>query len=131
MTEYELLDLMATWKANTAFSVISLLLLLGGYLLVAHSAGRHLPRGQAVIITCLMLWFSFIIITALYTSLQTLIELREIGLVGYTVVRRAIFFKWLMTLGCSLAPLACIKFMFHVRHPPMNRGSQSQWDIEP
>jgi hypothetical protein len=125
MTEYELLDLMGTWKANAAFSVMSLLLLVAAYLLMAHFAGRLLPRGQAVIITCLMLWFSFIIIAALYTSLQTLIELRELGAFGYTVVRRAIFFKWVVTLGCSLAPLACIKFMFHARHPtPDRRGHQ-------
>mgnify|MGYP003548264739 CR=1 FL=1 len=121
MTEYELFDLMGTWKANAGFATISLLLLLAAYLLVAYFAGRALPRVQAVIITCLMLWFSFIIVTAMYTSLQTLVELRELALVGYTVVRRAIFFKWLITLGCALAPLACIKFMFHVRHPPPDR----------
>jgi hypothetical protein len=121
MTEYELLDLMGTWKANAAFAIMSLLLLLAAYLLMAYIAGRALPRGQAVIITALMLWFSGIIIAGIYTSLQTLIEIRELGLFGYSLIRRAIFFKWVITLGCALAPLACIKFMYHVRHPVPDR----------
>ncbi len=62
MTEYELLDLMGTSKVNAAFAILSLLLLLFAYLLLAHVAGRQLRRGQVVIITCLMLWFSGIII---------------------------------------------------------------------
>lgn len=117
MTEYELLDLMGTSKAIAAFALTSLLLLLFAYLLLAHVAGRQLRRGQAIIITCLMLWFSSIIIAGMYSSLQTLIELRELGGWGYTVIRRAIFFKWVITLGCAVAPFACIQFMFHVRHP--------------
>jgi hypothetical protein len=120
MTEYELLDLMGTWKANAAFAVMSLLLLLAAYLLMAYIAGRTLLRGQAIVITCMMLWFSFIIIAAIYSSLQTLIEIRELGLFGYSVIRWAIFYKWLITLGCSLTPLACVKFMYHVRHPTQN-----------
>ena len=124
MTEYELLDLMGTWKANAAFAVMSLLLILAAYLLMAYIAGRALPRGQAILITCLMLWFSLIIIGAIYDSLQTLIEIRELGLFGYSVIRRAIFFKWVITLGCALAPLACIKFMYHVRHPTPDRHRQ-------
>jgi hypothetical protein len=108
---------MGTWKANAAFAVMSLLLLLVAYLLLAHVAGRALPRGQAIIITGLMLWFSGIIIAGVYTSLQTLVEIRELGLFGYSIIRRAIFFKWVITLGCALAPLACIKFMYQVRHP--------------
>jgi hypothetical protein len=117
MTGYEVLDLMATRNADAAFAVMSLLLLLSAYLLVAYFAGRQLPRQQVVIITCLMLWFSLLIVAAIYTNLQTLIELRELAEFGYSVVRRAKFFKWVITLGCSVAPLACIKFMYHVRHP--------------
>lgn len=117
MTSYEVLDLLATWKANAALSEMSLLLVLSAYLLIAYLAGRYLPRPQVVIITCLMLWFSYIIIAALHTSLQTIIDLNILGSAGYSVVRKAIFFKWVLTLGCSLAPLFCIKFMFHMRHP--------------
>jgi hypothetical protein len=126
MTEYELLDLMGTYKADVAFAVLSLLLLLFVYLLLAYMAGRRLHRGHVVMITCLMLWFSCIIIAAMYTSLQTLIELRELGSFGYTVIRRAIFFKWVVTLGCALAPFICIQFMFHVRHPPPDRRKQQR-----
>jgi hypothetical protein len=121
MTSYELFVLMGTWKASAALAVMSLLLLLGAYLLMAHVAGRSLRRVQVIIVTCLMLWFSCIIIAALYTSLQTLIELREIALFAYSEIRWARLFKWLITLGCALAPLACIQFMFHARHPPPER----------
>jgi len=121
MSAYELLDLMGTWKAIALFAVLSLLLLLGAYLLMAHVAGRSLLRVQVIIVTCLMLWFSCMIIAGLYTSLQTLIELREIGLFAYSEIRWARLFKWVITLGCSLAPLACIHFMFHARHPPPDR----------
>ena len=121
MSAYELLDLMGIWKAIASLAVMSLLLLLGVYLLMAYVAGRSLSRAQAIIVTCLMLWFSCIIIAALYTSLQTLIELREIGLFAYSEIRWARIFKWVITLGCSLAPLACIQFMFHARHPPPDR----------
>jgi hypothetical protein len=124
MSEYELLDLMGTSKANAAFAVLSLLVLLFAYLLLAHVAGRQLRRGQVVMITCLMLWFSGIIIAGMHASLQTLIELRELGAFGYTVIRRAIFFKWVVTLGCALAPFACIQFMFHVRHRVDRRRQQ-------
>ena len=121
MSAYELFDLMGTWKAVASLAVMSLLLLLGIYLLMAYVAGRSLSRVQAIIVTCLMLWFSCIIIAVLYTSLQTLIELREIALFAYSEIRWARLFKWLITLGCSLAPLACIQFMFHARHPPPDR----------
>jgi hypothetical protein len=124
MSAYELLDLMGEWRAIVALELMSLLLLLTAYLFLAQFAGRSLHRVQAIIITCLMLWFSFIIIAALYSSLQTLIELRQIGLVAYSEIRWARLFKWVITLGCSLAPLACIHFMVHARHPPPDRRRQ-------
>jgi hypothetical protein len=124
MSAYELLDLMGKWKAIAALAVMSLFVLFAAYLLMAHVAGRSLRRAQAVIITCLMLWFSCIIIVILYTSLQTLIELREIGLLAYSEIRWARLFKWVVTLGCALAPLACVQFMFHARHPPTERRRQ-------
>jgi hypothetical protein len=116
MTEYELFDLMGTWNTRAAISTFALVLLLTGYLLVAYFAGKNLPRSQTTLITCMMLWFSIMIISSLYTSLQTIIELREVASFAYTTIRRAIFFKWIITLGCLLTPLACIKFMYHVRH---------------
>jgi hypothetical protein len=125
MTEYELLDLMGTWKANAALSLMALLLLLAAYLLLAQTAGRTMLRTQVIIVTCLMLWFSGIIIAAVYTSLQTLIDLRELGSHGYTTIRRARFFMWLITLGCLIAPLTCIHYMILVRHHlPERRRTQ-------
>jgi len=124
MSAYELLDLMGTWKAIALLTLLSLSLLLAAYLLMAHATGRSLRRGQVIIITCLMLWFSCIIVAAMYGSLQTLVELREIGLFAYSEIRWARFFKWAITLGCALAPLACIQFMLYVRHAPPDRRRQ-------
>jgi len=118
MNDYELFDLMGRWETNVNLMVISLVVLLSAYLLVAHIAGRNLPRTQVMILTCLMLWFSFIIISNIYAGLQTLIDMRELAAFGYTRLRREMVFKWLVTLGCSLAPFICVKFMLHVRHPP-------------
>lgn len=117
MTEYELFDLIATWKGNITFAVIALIALLSTYLAVAHYAGSQLPRSQVTVLTLLMLWFSYLIITDLYTSLHSLIQVREAASFGYSALRRAIAFKWAATLGCAVTPILCIKFMFHVRHP--------------
>lgn len=117
MTDYELFELMGTWETNVAIWVIFLALTLATYLLVAYVAGELLRRPQVTIITGVMLWFSFISISHIYASLQTLIELRELAMYGYTFLKTATFFKWLATIGCTVAPLVCIKFMFHIRHP--------------
>lgn len=122
MTEYELLNLIATSKMSVALAVLSLLALLSAYLAVAHFAGRKLPRPHAFTLTSLMLWFSFLIITAMHTSFGSLIDLQELGGFAYTAIRRTIVFKWLATLGCSLAPILCIKFMYEARHPILIRG---------
>ena len=118
MNDYELFDLMGRWETNVDLMIIALVVLLSAYLLVAHIAGQNLPRSQVMIITGLMLWFSFMIITNIYASLQALIDMRESASFGYTRMRRETLFKWLVTVGCLLAPFFCVKFMFHVRHPP-------------
>jgi hypothetical protein len=100
-----------------AIWVIFLALTLATYLLVAYVAGELLRRPQVTIITGVMLWFSFISISHIYDGLQTLIELREFAMFGYSFLRKATIFKWLAAIGCTVAPLVCIKFMYHVRHP--------------
>lgn len=117
MTDYELFDLIGTWEINLTIWVIFLGLTLATYLLVAYAVGENLKRQPITIITGVMLWFSFISISHIYAGLQTLIELRELAVFGYTFLRKAIIFKWLATIGCSVAPLVCIKFMYHIRHP--------------
>jgi hypothetical protein len=118
MSDYELFDLMGRWETNVTIMVIFLVALLSAYLLVAHLAGRSLQRRQIYLLTGLMLWFSFIVISHIYTSLQTLIDVRELAFFGYTTLRKAALYKWLVTLGCSLAPFICVIFMFQMRHPP-------------
>ena len=117
MTDYELFELMGTWEANVAIWMIFQSLTLATYLLVAYVVGENLKRSQATIITGIMLWFSFISVSHIYASLQALIELRELAMFGYAFLKKAVVFKWLATIGCTVAPLVCIKFMFHIRHP--------------
>ena len=116
MTDYELYELMGTWETNVAIWLIFLGLTLSTYLLVANVAGENLKRPQVIIITGLMLWFSIISILHIYAGLQTLIELRDLAFFGYTFLRKATVIKWLVTLGCTVAPFLCVKFMFHARH---------------
>lgn len=115
--EFEIYKVLGLWETNLVFLVIVLVVLLSAYLVAAYRAGRYLRRSQVFIITGLMLWFSYLIIAHIHSSLQIMIDVREQAYFGYTTLLKATVFKWLVTLGSSLAPLACIRFMLHMRHP--------------
>jgi hypothetical protein len=126
MTDYEIFDLIGMLQIKLAIWVIFLAVILSVYLRVAYVIGKDLPRQQAVIITVLMLLFSFIAVPKIYGGFQMLIEMREAAFFGYTRLKGEAVFKWLVTLGCSLAPLICVKFMSHVRHPPLQGRRRQQ-----
>ena len=118
-------DIMGMLQIKLAIWVIFLAVILSFYLRVAYVTGKDLPRQQVIIITSLMLFFSFIIVPKIYGGFQFLIEVRGALSYGYTRLRGEALFKWLVTLGCSMAPFICVKFMYHVRHPtglPIRRG---------
>jgi len=117
VTDYELQQLMGIWATNVAVWMIFLVGLLIAYLLTAYLSGRNLTRAQARILTALMLWFSFIIVAHVYAGFQNIIDARELASFGYTRLRRETAFQWLVTVGCALAPLACVNFMYRIRHP--------------
>jgi len=118
MTDYEMYDLIGMLQIKLAIWVIFLAVILYAYLRVAYVTGKDLPRQQVIIITGLMLFFSFIIVPKIYGGFQLLIEVRAALSYGYVRLRGEALFKWLVTLGCFLAPFICVKFMYHVRHPP-------------
>jgi hypothetical protein len=108
---------MGGWETNLILLVFFLVALLVAYLAAAYLVGNHLRRSQVFVITGLMLWFSFMIIAQIHSALGVMIDMRELAFFAYTTLRKANAFKWLVTVGCSLAPLACIHFMAHMRHP--------------
>ena len=113
----EIYSVLGLWETNVVVSVIFLVVLLAAYLAASYRAGPYLRRSQAFVLTGLMLWFSYLIIAHIHSALQIMIDMREQAFFGYTTLRKAAVFKWLVTLGCSVAPLACIRFMLHMRHP--------------
>lgn len=114
---FEVYSALATWETNLILLVVLLLLLLSAYMAAAYLVGNYLRRSQVFVITGVMLWFSFVIIVQIHSAMQIMIDMRELAFFGYTTLRKAAAFKWLVTVGCSLAPLACIRFMVHMRHP--------------
>jgi hypothetical protein len=114
---FEIYKVLGLWETNLVVLVIVLVVLLAAYLAAAYRAGPYLRRSQVFIITGLMLWFSYLIIAHIHSALQVMIDMREQAFFGYMTLRKAAVFKWLVTMGCSLAPLACIRFMLHMRHP--------------
>lgn len=114
---FEIYAVLGSWETNLILLVLLFILLLSAYLTVAYLVGNYLRRSQVFVITGLMLWFSFMIIVEIHASLQAMTDVRELAFFGYTTLRKATAFKWLVTVGSSLAPLACIRFMVHMRHP--------------
>lgn len=115
--DFEIFSVLGAWETNIILLVALLILLLASYMTAAYRAGRYLRRPQVFALTSLMLWFSFMIIALIHSSLQIMIDMRELAFFGYTTLRKATAFMWIITVGCSLAPLASILFMLHMRHP--------------
>jgi hypothetical protein len=114
---FDIYAVWGTWETNLILLLVLLMLLLSAYLVAGYLAGKYLRRSQVFVITGLMLWFSFVLIAQIHSAMQVMIDMRELAFFGYTTLRKATAFKWLITVGCSLAPLACIRFMAHMRHP--------------
>ena len=119
MTEYELQDLafgaggLAATYGSITISIIS------AYLLVAYTAGTQLIRSQVTLINTLFVFtatlFLYGTIGSLVKQLSIVNKLKVFNPEDYypttaiTVVAVAVIF--------SLIILACLKFMWDVRHP--------------
>ena len=121
LTNYELLDVMASWKADTAFNLTSMMSIVSAYLLVAYFVGSRLTKAQVLIITGLMMWFAGITIIQLSSNLRTLIEFNQMDYELYgahaDVVVWSKVSRWIVISGCTAVLLAALKFMWDVRHP--------------
>lgn len=120
LTNYELLDLVASWKADTAFGLTSLMSVITAYILVAYFVGARLTRAQVIVVSGLMLWFSTIGIMQLSVNLRTLIEFNIVDVENYgapaDVVTWAKSARYVTVIGSLCAVLASLYFMWSVRH---------------
>ncbi|NQX87117.1 MAG: hypothetical protein HRT77_00480 [Halioglobus sp.] len=132
---FEIYAVLSAWQTNLILWVILLIFLLSAYLIASYLVGKYLRRSQVIVMTGLMLWFSALIVIEINLAMQFMIDMRELAFFGYTALRKATAFKWLVSVGCAIAPLACIRFMVHMRHPrradDMNtpRGAQRRNDM--
>lgn len=119
MTEYELLDLVGTWKADTVSVATSFVSILFAYILVAYVAGAKLTRGQFVIVTVLMLWHCSINLFQIQVNQQSLIEYHELIRPEWSAaaVRNGLIMKWVIGSGGVMSIFAALYFMWSVRHP--------------
>jgi hypothetical protein len=118
MTDAELWGLIVEYN-NTVLSTFALFLtLVSGFLIVAYLVGNKLTEWQAAIVTS-----GFVLTTSLFTMSTYGYGSRAIYLIGETSeqYRSSVMFTWpalwtfifLFILGI----LACLKFMWDVRHP--------------
>ena len=119
MTEYELLDLVGTWKADTVSNGTSFISILFAYILAAYFAGAKLTRSQVVIVTILMLWHCSLTLFQIQLNMQSMIEYHELIRAEWSApaVRNGMIMKWVIGTGSVISILAALCFMWSVRHP--------------
>ena len=118
MTEYELLDLIGTWKADTAYNATSFISILFAYILAAYFTGAKLTRLQVTIISLLMLWHCSVNMFLITVNQQSLIEYHELIRPEWavTAVKNGLVMRWIIGAGGFLSIVAALSFMWSVRH---------------
>lgn len=118
MTDAELWGLIVEYN-NTMLSTFALFLtLVSGFLVVAYLVGDKLTQWQAAIVTS-----GFVLSTALFSATAYGYGSRALYLIGQTSeqYRSGVMFSssalWFFMLIYLLGILACLKFMWDVRHP--------------
>ncbi|NND83194.1 MAG: hypothetical protein HKN50_12270 [Gammaproteobacteria bacterium] len=125
MSEYELIEAFWSSQSAAATALVFYLSIVSGYLLVAYVAGHKLLRSQAAFINCLFvifasfaLWGTYLYFKAGTVYYQKLTDLGSAHALGVeTSVPPHIVIAFILGVGI----LGCLKFMWDVRHPKMNR----------
>jgi len=119
MSEYELLDLIGTWKADTATNATTLISVLFAYILAAHVAGSAMSRLQVGIVSTLMAWTASINVYQITINQVAIIEYHELIRPewGANAVARGELVIWIIGLGMVAAIVAALSYMWSVRHP--------------
>jgi hypothetical protein len=119
MTEYEVLDLVGTWKADTLANGTSYTSILFAYVVAAYFAGAKLSRPQVVILTVLMLWHCSLNLFTMMVNMQSMIEYHELMRPewGEPAVRNLEVNRVIIGVGGVGGILAVLYFMWSIRHP--------------
>lgn len=98
-------------QAQTALTIY--LTVTSGYLLVAYLVGKSLTTFQVVVVTGLFVYFGVISSLSVYGYYQSAAFWGQTYGLG-----RAEYWLWrVITPACILGILACLKFMWDIRHP--------------
>jgi len=118
MTEYEILDLVASDSAQMASQFNIYLTVLSAYLLIAYFAGNKLTKVQTGILTMLFIWACGAQILGMNLTLQHVLQLFErkaeiVPLSSYEMTYAGHTHLWMAAMGVAL--LAGLFFMWNTR----------------
>ena len=118
MSEYELLDLMASMEAHMAAQFSLYLTVISAYMVVAYLAGAKLTKAQAWIASVLMLFAAGGQTWALYATTGRVLEYLQLKqeyspLSEYEQNFAANSYTWVFILSCGV--FAALYFMWAVR----------------
>ena len=119
MTEYELIDLVGTHASSAQISAQMLITLCSGYLVVAWFVGKQLSRAQVMTVNALFIFFHLGLCFSWQNKMQVVSTLSK-ELVAQNPLRDAAPFEYIIPLsevGIFMALLACLGFMWNIRHP--------------
>ena len=119
MTEYELVDSIATYNSIMQAWLTVLVTILSAYLIAAYMVGSRLSRSQAAILNTLYLGYSVLIVFAIVSAgsrcLEFVVEIQELNPArefGLTPV-----ILWVVLAVTSASVMVSLKFMWDIRHP--------------
>ncbi len=119
MTEYELIDAIASFNTSAVTALGVYLTLTSGYLVVAYLVGEKLTRSQVLIVSCLYLasasFFVFAITVWLQRSSEFVAELEALN--PTRDFSNNLLIPIVVGGISALGIAACLKFMWDVRHP--------------
>ncbi len=122
MTEFELRELLATNSFAAVEVFVFWTTAITGYLVTAYLAGRQLTTIQATTISVLFVFVSLMAIWASFAYMARAIEVAdslELLHPGKFFGAQPVTQKGMLVIK-TLGIIACVKFMWDVRHPKNN-----------
>ena len=119
MTEYELVDAIASYNEQGMSSLLAYFTVTSGYLVAAYLAGKDMTRSQVFVIS------------TFYASVAVLVTYSTVGSYSRSIFywsdllilrpETASYMKpWIIYTGLAVmigGIVACLKFMWDIRHP--------------
>ena len=119
MTEYELVDAIASFNSNMYSWTTLYLTVLSAYLVTAYILGAALSKSQAIIINTCFVVFSLLGVFAIRGSAMRCLEFNaEVTAINpERVFAINLEVVWVICLILLIGIFAGLKFMWDVRHP--------------